>query len=143
MQSILFHSLAAFATGACVLTVPTGKLQWPVSFSSAQTALTGGQMAFDETRMIICNSMWGQFDTWSWDGVTWTLLAPPQSPSSGREHFAIASDSVRQRIVLYGGFVSATQTRLSDTWEWDGETWTLREQCWAFGPGQGHGMVSD
>ena len=55
---------------------------------------------------------WG--DTWEYDGVTWTLVATASSPSAQSGH-AMAYDSSRGRVVLYGG---------GQTWEFDGFNWT-------------------
>jgi hypothetical protein len=64
-------------------------------------------------------------DTWTWDGSAWTAQNPPVMPSP-RTGAAIAFDSVRQKVVLFGGFAGNPYqpgTALTDTWEWDGTTW--------------------
>src|SRR5262249_1313076 len=61
-------------------------------------------------------------DTWEWDGTNWTQRFPAQSPPARRLH-ALASDIIRNRTVLFGGFSSAM---LGDTWEWDGVNWLQR-----------------
>ena len=58
-------------------------------------------------------------DTWSWDGRNWTQLA--DSGPLPRTSFAMAYDSKRQRIVLFGG---QTDVLAADTWQWDGAAWT-------------------
>ena len=58
-------------------------------------------------------------DTWLWNGTTWTQAAPATSPSARLGH-AMAYDSFRHRVVLFGG---AGGGFLNDTWEWDGTTW--------------------
>jgi cysteine-rich repeat protein len=63
-----------------------------------------------------------QSDTWLWDGTTWTQVFPAHSPPA-RTRFELAYDSARQRVVLFGGCVNATDA-LDDTWEWDGTDWT-------------------
>ena len=40
-----------------------------------------------------------------------------------REQHAMAYDSVRMRVVMFGGF-SDSGDPLGDTWEWNGEFWT-------------------
>src|SRR5262249_8851376 len=58
-------------------------------------------------------------DTWEWDGQVWT-----QAADTGPRriwHF-ITFDSVRQRVVLFGG-TQGTQHN-NETWEWDGALWT-------------------
>lgn len=58
-------------------------------------------------------------DTWEWDGSRWVeLKVPGPAPRSSS---ALAYDSTRARIVLFGG---RTQEGLSgETWEWDGRQW--------------------
>jgi len=59
---------------------------------------------------------------------------------SPRYSFALAYDESRQRLVLFGGFISGTY--LGDTWEWDGQMW---QQVSASGPSAraGHKLVFD
>lgn len=67
-------------------------------------------------------------DTWEWDGHTWLQRTPAQSPSA-RLSAAIAYDPVRQVTVLFGGNVAGAgggDQHVSDTWEYDGATWTQR-----------------
>jgi hypothetical protein len=51
---------------------------------------------------------------------SWSLASPTTSPS-GRGDTALAYDSARQVVVLFGGGIK------NDTWEWDGRTWTERK----------------
>jgi hypothetical protein len=84
-------------------------------------------------------------DTWALDGETWTRVATTGPPPRGRT--ALANDSTRTQVVLFGG-VSASpgpnqpQTFFDDTWTWDGERW---RQSAAKGPRgrYAHGMVYD
>lgn len=59
-------------------------------------------------------------ETWTWDGRRWEQLHPASKPSARAGH-SMAWDSVRQRVVLFGGRLTG-----SDTWEWDGITWAQR-----------------
>jgi hypothetical protein len=52
----------------------------------------------------------------------WRQLSPATSPPA-RSHAAMAYDSHRQRVVLFGGWNGAD---LDDTWEFNGATWTQR-----------------
>jgi Galactose oxidase, central domain len=63
-------------------------------------------------------------DTWLWDGSNWSQSSPAASPTA-RSQSAVAYDSVRQRLILFGGANggSASST-LADTWAWDGSNWT-------------------
>ena len=46
-----------------------------------------------------------------------------------RLHHFVAFDAQRGRLVLYGGLrpIEKTVERLTDTWEWDGVSWTRRD----------------
>ena len=63
------------------------------------------------------------FDTWEWDGSSWTNVTPALPlPSPGIVYPSMSYDSHRQRVVLVGWKeLSADQM---ETWEWDGSTWT-------------------
>lgn len=63
-------------------------------------------------------------DTWSWDGTSWTQLA--DGGPAGRERHAMAYDTARGEIVLFGGLHSDNENFIvfGDTWVWDGATWT-------------------
>lgn len=66
-------------------------------------------------------------DTWKFQGGAWALLSPPVSPGP-RANAAMAYDSHRDRVVMFGGFSSGAigpRTTWTDTWEWDpgSETW--------------------
>ena len=88
------------------------------------------------------NSVLG--DTWVWDGRNWTLLAGTPGGPPARTNHAMAYDSARKRVVMYGGEVTNTPspTTMSDTWEWDGTMWKAGP---AAGPGAltGHAMAYD
>jgi hypothetical protein len=81
-------------------------------------------------------------DTWAWDSPsrTWTLLTAV-GPSA-RSHSAIAYDTARQRLVLFGGDDGAPG---GDTWEWVGAGWALISPGGVGEPSArwGHAMVYD
>ncbi len=62
-------------------------------------------------------------DTWVWNGSTWTdhpgskILAPP-----AREMASMAFDPKLHQLILFGGLGAAGV--LSDTWAWNGASWT-------------------
>jgi len=59
-------------------------------------------------------------DTWEWDGKKWIdMKVTGPTPRNGA---AMAYDSVRGKIVLFGG--STTESVSGETWEWDGKQWT-------------------
>ncbi|HVT40786.1 MAG TPA: hypothetical protein VHE78_17235 [Gemmatimonadaceae bacterium] len=75
---------------------------------------------------------------WAWDGRRWQCLAPDGPP--GRTDAELAYDPARRRLVLYGGRrrLQGQQRVLTDTWEWDGARWSLRDSA---GPGARVHMV--
>ena len=57
-------------------------------------------------------------DTWEYDGTNWTLVPTVQQPSI-RQRLRLAFDSLRNRVVMFGGDDGAGPN-LADTWEYDG-----------------------
>ena len=64
-------------------------------------------------------------DTWEFNGSTWSKIATPSSPPP-RDYPGFAYDPVRHVTVLYAGegTISGSWTTFSDTWEYNGSTWT-------------------
>jgi len=62
-------------------------------------------------------------DQWSWNGVNWTELTPPQPAPSARKGAGMAFSRVDSGLVLYGGTAAAGY--VTDTWIWNGTRWTL------------------
>jgi hypothetical protein len=66
-------------------------------------------------------------DTWTWDGLSWTEHHPITSPSP-RSRMAMTYDEAHNLVVLFGGtdryLTVPGSTNRSDTWTWDGMTWT-------------------
>ena len=69
-------------------------------------------------------------DTWEWDGNKWTQvgLGPQVTTPPARSAGAIAYDSKRKVIVLFGGSDNLGK-RLNDTWIWDGNIWKEVGDC--------------
>lgn len=109
----------------CATTGPSPRNNHAMAYDAARARviLFGGEFGF--------GSPVSSNETWEWDGSSWTLRAPVVDPGY-RYHHAMAYDSDRERIVLYGG--RSGLLHFSDTWEWDGTTWSLR---WASGTPQG------
>jgi hypothetical protein len=116
---------------------------------------TGASMAYDAARhrVVLYGGSpvvvvgWGVdalSDTWEWDGANWTQLTPPTSPPA-RTDARMAYDVVRQRVVLFGGYgiVNWSAVYRSDTWEWDGTTWTQVPTVVTPPPRLGAGMTYD
>ncbi len=80
-------------------------------------------------------------DTWSWNGLEW--IQEEDSGPEGRNGHKIVYDSVRDRVVLFGGKRLFGPGQLfRDTWTWDGEYWTQRQNIGP-APRFGHGMAYD
>jgi cysteine-rich repeat protein len=72
--------------------------------------------------------------------ITWTNLTP--NPAPRRAAHAVAYDSVRHRLVLFGG-QQDYQVPTNETWEWDGTTWTQKLTLVVPPARSGHAMVFD
>ena len=91
-------------------------------------------------------------ETWEWDGYNW-LYRPTSNGPGARYSHAMAYDSGRHVTVLFGMFVVTFNDvhghhipiGHSDTWEWDGGTWTKRtaESCGCQVGRFGHAMAYD
>lgn len=85
-------------------------------------------MAFDANRcrtvLFGGNDAPGAYfnETWEYNGTTstWTQMLPGTSPSA-RSGPALAFDSTRNLIVLFGGYQPG---HVNDTWTWNGMSWT-------------------
>ena len=66
-------------------------------------------------------------DTWVWDGSTWQEQVSLTNDIPARDDHAMAFDSQRGQVVVFGGEGFNTSGELSlfnDTWIWDGSVWT-------------------
>ncbi len=105
-------------------------------------------MAYDSTRRRIV--LFGGYgtdgvrdDTWEWDGVRWIEVTPAAAPPARSNH-AMAYDAARGRVVLFGGSLPDSDAApFSDTWEWDGTTWTKRSSTSSPPARAYHAMVYD
>lgn len=89
---------------------------WQSAYDAAtsQVVLFGGISGFRIHR-----------DTWTWNGSDWTRATPAAIPAE-RENGVMTYDSLRDRIVLFGGDNTHSPTGtnvLGSLWEWDGTTW--------------------
>ncbi len=75
-------------------------------------------------------------ELWGWDGTEWSLLrADPDGPV-WRNWPAVAYDTARNVLVIHGGLQGGKN--FDETWEWDGEAWTLFTEP---GPGAREGAL--
>ncbi|HEX5840778.1 MAG TPA: hypothetical protein VFY26_23270 [Anaerolineales bacterium] len=66
-------------------------------------------------------------DLWAWNGTSWRRLLESGAPT--RSGLSAAYDPVRDRLVAFGGVERPGGTAVSDTWEWDGQTWECVWGC--------------
>ncbi len=107
---------------------PEGREQFGMAFDASRgRAVLFGGIGYD-----------GEMgDTWEWDGAEWRQITPafgdPMFPTgmdnpAPRAYHAMAYDTVRHRVALYGGqgTQAAINTTFSDLWEWNGTAWFQR-----------------
>ena len=82
-------------------------------------------------------------EVWEWDGVNWKKLVTSASSSSPEPlYFAAgAYDSLRQRMVVFGGYGDFYHVR-ANTWGWSGTSWKQLEPVYP-GPASGAAMEYD
>jgi hypothetical protein len=98
---------------------PSGRAGHAMVWDSEQSRILvfGGLKGFDsEGKGLLLD------DTWALTGDKWTELNPATKPQPRQSH-AFAFDKERGRFIIYGGYDVDTKT-LTDTWEFDGVTWT-------------------
>jgi len=94
------------------------------------TSRSGAAMAFDSTRnrTVLFGGTNGSQETWEWTGSAWIQMCTVSPCNStlpaARQHAAMAFDSDRNRIVLFGGWLGGVE--IGDTWEWTGSAWIQR-----------------
>jgi hypothetical protein len=98
--------------------------QWTQRPTAA--APPGGEgLAYDQARgvtVLVGGS--NPMQTWTWNGTAWTQRATT-AVIAQRTNLGLVYDPLRQRTVLYGGYIYSNTTG-NEIWEWDGTTWTVR-----------------
>ncbi len=96
------------------------------------TARSGAQLVHDSNRGVAV--LYGGLasnisippptnQTWEWNGATWAQVTPAANPGN-RYLYGACYDSVRSRVVMYGGATTQLiSVPNSQTWEYDGTTW--------------------
>jgi galactose oxidase-like protein len=157
-----------FAGGSMVYDAALGKIvlfagstwfydgtTWTQQSSAATVPVSGdAAMAYDPSigKVVLFGGGTGSFgdvlaQTWTYDGVTWTLTAPATSPPA-RTGATMAFDPAIGRLVLFGGNngngdLICQPSALDDTWTYDGSTWTPQSPPSTPGRREGAVMVFD
>jgi hypothetical protein len=80
-------------------------------------------------------------ETWEFNGAYWVRVA--KDGPSPRTGISMAYDTLRKRMLLYGGRSDPDGTQLlHDTWEWDGAEWSKVAEDGP-GPRAGYSLVYD
>ena len=104
-------------------TSPGEKIEWATAYDSRRgvAVVFGGENP-------LTGPVAGSDTTWEFANGVWTLRNPANRPSL-RKNAAMAFDSDRGVCVLFGGGDDVFQNEIpqNDTWEYDGNNWTLRK----------------
>ncbi len=109
--------------------------------------MDGHNMTFD-----ICRNVSFMFGGYGYDfrsppifefnGVDWRVISPTGDWPQSRAHYGLTYDSVREVVVLFGGF-QGNFDYLGDTWEWDGTHWEQKFPEHSPSDRTGHSMTYD
>jgi hypothetical protein len=110
---LVANSLSAQATWSLVAT--TGTLPVPRNGPALTYDSTCGRVVLfgGATTGVMFSTYLG--DTWEFDGVAWQPVGSTAAPVP-REHPALAYDSARRRVVLFGGDAGLSGISYGDTW---------------------------
>ncbi|MCC6676314.1 MAG: hypothetical protein IT436_04145 [Phycisphaerales bacterium] len=106
--------------------------QWVQVNAAGPSPRAGHQMVYDSVRGRVVlfggkpSGSQAFNDTWEWDGGGWQQISPTEPIPAPRAEFAMAYDSVRGAVVVFGGEIPGvcwTNPIYDDTWEWDGVRW--------------------
>ncbi len=86
-------------------------------------------MAYDPVRQVVvlCVSGNGTLETWEWNGSDWTKKATTTTPGQ-REFHGVVYNPESATIELHNGEYPNGSDTNSDSWSWDGSSWTLLRQ---------------
>ena len=110
--SLLISSLPVFAA------TPSARYETRMAYdaSTSRAILFGGITGVDTGT----KQAYFLGDTWQWTGSKWLQLYPKHSPSA-RSGPVVTYDSLRNRVVLFGGHIATGD--LNDTWYFNGNDW--------------------
>lgn len=82
-----------------------------------------------EARVVVFGGGAEEFlsDMWAWDGAQWAQIATGGAPA--RSGLGGAYDAARGVVVAFGGVTRPGGPAVTETWEWDRQTWQCRQGC--------------
>jgi len=87
---------------------------------------------------------------WAWDGENWSDVSPAGDQPARRTYHGMAYDTVRERLVVFGGFFLDLAQGMDgllfrdDVWEFDGVRWQeITPVQWRIGPRSNIAMAYD
>jgi hypothetical protein len=90
--------------------------------SMAYDQATGQMVLFGGVQTLSGGKINVLSQTWTWNGSTWTQLAPAAHPSA-RYGASMAYDQATGQLMLFGG-TAGTNVTYGNVWMWNGTTWT-------------------
>ena len=117
-----------------VLLSPGGTAQVAAGWLQVQTSVTpvldAPVMAFDAYRgfavLVGRTHATNSLETWEWDGATWAQRCLGVCGVNARGAFTLSYDPICQKVLLFGGYDSPTQTWYNEVWAWNGSSWMLQ-----------------
>ena len=124
LKRSLFLSILSFLIAAPALFAanPSARFRSPLQYvpSIGRAVLFGGSTAIDSGTKL----SYELHDTWEWSGGRWNQRFPAHAPGARSGH-DLVYDSLRERLVLFGGH--AGKTDFNDTWLYKNNDWTRIE----------------
>jgi hypothetical protein len=152
MHHLMNLSIRGHLARAVVIFLATASLaiaQWnQVTPASSPSARSGAAMDFvPQNAGLVMFGGGAPFinnETWIYDGLNWAQQSPATSPTA-RMGMELVYDSARGVAVLYGGLASpiSIPPPTSETWEWDGVSWTQVSVSTNAGPRYKYGACFD
>jgi hypothetical protein len=117
---------------------------WSAKNAGLTAPESGHRSIYDPVRKnVVVFGLWYGV-TWLWDGKRWRYAQHALEKPTGRNDHAMAFDTVRNVVVMSGGYLWGNPDYASEeTWTFDGTTWTLAASSLPGGPRVGHSMVMD
>jgi hypothetical protein len=94
-------------------------------------------VSYDQARKVVVAFGWGPAgipETWTWDGKIWTNKSDQKGPTTFSQS-AMCFDQSTQKLLLYGGWTTNVAGGISsETWLWDGGSWSQAQPAHVPGP---------